>query len=626
MVIDGTVAVGARRGTSLGASRDLWPEPSLDREPAGDLPPTGRWAAGAVLAGVCGAFALVVLAYAAARQRIPGAEAMFWIGQLGVYGTALAGLLTRRRTAGERLAVVCLVGAGQALVTYAYSPRVRAFPDETQHWRTLGDLLRTGSLFTDNPTLPVSPRFPGMELTTAFLTRAVHLSPLWSATVVTVACHLLLATVAYGLYLELTGHSRVAGVAAVFATTSPDGFTFNSYYAYGTFALPFFVLALRAVTSGSDRRLSWPAVALTAAALAVCVVSHPLTALVAICLVALLAVLVRLVGGRRELSLRCALAAGAGAVVATTWVGLCARSAVGYLASPVRDVFAGFLGGGQAASGGGSASGGVQRGLGEQALILAGMSLTMVLLLVGVVALFRWRPRSAAMALGCGGLTWLVVVAVRFLTARGAELSTRGLSYVMVLAALPMAVAVVRLAGAGRGRFLAWGASLLVVLGSLCVGWPPPWERLPGTFRIDGFDAGVDANGVALARWVNGTLGPDDRVACDASTCSLVGAFARSVPVADAGELFYAPAFGPVADRAVREHDVQYVVVNVELGRTAPVAGFYFGNDPRGSWPDASGPIAARALTKFDDDPRVDRVYDDGEYRVYDVRGVHGAW
>ena len=211
---------------------------------------------GPAILGIGIGFALIITAYTRGRQQLAGGPELFWAGQALVYGVGLFQAMSVRRTIGERTFIIIFLAAGQSLLTYAYSPVLFKFSDELQHWRTTIDIVSSHHLFTTNPTLPVSPEFPGLEIVTTFLVQSCHLSIFAAGVLVASACHVLLAVAAYALYSSLVKSDRIAALAAILFITSPHGFVYNSFFVYGALALPFFVLTLRATLTLAGEGLS----------------------------------------------------------------------------------------------------------------------------------------------------------------------------------------------------------------------------------------------------------------------------------------------------------------------------------------------------------------------------------
>src|ERR1700758_271450 len=106
---------------------------------------------------------LVSLGYARARAGSGFAVPLFWTGQVLILVFAAYRLLRPSTPAPERVFLILLYAAQQSGIRWAYSPRMFTFSDELQHWRTLDSILTNHHLFGVNYSLPISPRYPGLE-------------------------------------------------------------------------------------------------------------------------------------------------------------------------------------------------------------------------------------------------------------------------------------------------------------------------------------------------------------------------------------------------------------------------------------------------------------------------------
>jgi hypothetical protein len=59
--------------------------------------------------------------------------------------------------------LVLLAGVGLYMIKVMHSPIHFTFYDELLHYRTAANILETGFHFQENPLLPVSPLYPGLE-------------------------------------------------------------------------------------------------------------------------------------------------------------------------------------------------------------------------------------------------------------------------------------------------------------------------------------------------------------------------------------------------------------------------------------------------------------------------------
>jgi hypothetical protein len=167
---------------------------------------------------------------------------------------------------------------------------------------------------------------------------------------------------------------------------------------------------------------------------------------------------------------------------------------------------------------------------------------------------------------------------------------------------------------------LVGGSALLTLLmiGARAGGWPPIGSLLPGRYLAGGFERSVDVYGVAAAEWQRRTLGPGNRVGGDVTAVSLASTYGRQDPVRETAPLFYATGWGLAEDELVRTLHLDYLVVDRRLGTQLPESDSYFENDPEAGL--ITHPLTGQQLGKFDSLIDVDRLYDNGTVRVYDMR------
>lgn len=578
--------------------------------------PAGRAHTLDVLLLVCAGALLVSLAYARGRSGAAGGTALFWAGQALLLLPVALRVLAPAAGLTERLLVLTGGAAAQAVVVLCYSPDQFRFPDELQHLRSAQDLLQSGHLFTPNPYLSVSPGFPGLEEVATALTRLTGLS-LFHAGVVTVSlAHVVLPLAVYLFASELARDDRVAAVAAVIYGTAPHNGFFNTLFVYGALALPFFALTLRAVLRTARQGRPWWALP----PFAVLLCTHHLTALAALGIWAALLVALRLGGvpARRLWPLAGVL--GAAAATAAGWTAWHAPSTFGYIAGPLADLV----------DLGGSTPTGARQPvvltppLWETATTMAAAVVTTLLVLLGLVLLHRRAaPRSVLLAAGLG-LAYPAVLVVRVAAAGGQELAGRGLTYVVLLVAVPAAVGLLALRDV---RWAPWwllpGAATAVLLAAtVTAGLPPSWERLPGRHLVAGFESGVDLAVSSLGPWAERSLPAGARVACDYSTCSMLGGYGRAELSTSASDVYYAET-NSEADALIAALGLQYLVVDRRMTEQRPVTGVYFFRDTQEGRHTTALP--QRLIAKFDHDPLLDRVYDNGAVRIYGTARTWGG-
>ncbi len=574
---------------------------------------------------VAGAFTVGRLASADVRV---GAAA-YWVGQLLVVVPAAARLLSRReRSAAETAGLVVVLVVAEYLVNVCYSPTSFTFPDELQHWRTASDILATGHLFTVNHALPVSPEYPGLENVTTALVSLTGLPLFVAGLVVVGVAHLAFVGLVYLIFTRIGGSSRLAGAAVLVYAANPHFASFDSMFVYGAIALLVLALALlaaRRLADGGARgsRAGWAVAGLLA--ITATVVSHHVTAFALVLLLLIVAVVTAARQGARAAAWPAAFTAVA-AGLTTGWLLLVAPETAHYLGPSVSDLVLGV----HDAIVGGTASGppATSGPLGDRALAALAALATAVLLPLGWRRIWRTQRRDAwAVALAGASATWFVLVAMRLVTSDGAELAGRASTFVYLPVGYVVGVALVHVTGAAMRRRTTEIAAVAIVLVLVCNGlangWPPYWERLPGSYQAGGFERSVSPQGVQAARWAYDALGPGNRFAADLGNYTLLGTYGDQAPVRDVAPLFSSAGLSAADITLIRRASLRYVMTDNRLTRMLPVSGRYFPVDAReGRY---GSPLSTAALDKYDHIPGVSRVYDAGDITVYDLRGARYA-
>ena len=564
---------------------------------------------------MCVGALLVCLAYQAGRGAQPGAEARYWVGQAAILVPVMVRVLGPRTPTSERVALLLGWAALQSFLAWAYSPDQFRFPDELQHLRTADDVLRTDRLFTANSYLEVSPGFPGMEIATAALRDLTGMSVFHAGVLVVSICHTVVPVLVFGLVRELVGAPRLAAVAAVVYGTAPHNAYYNTLFVYGAVALPFFLLTIWAALR--SRRLERTALA-ALPPFVVVVITHHLTAAMTVATLLMCTVvfgLARVSSGRVVRLLLVTLAAGG---VAVSWTAAVASSTFSYLGPPVRTVVRALRGGTPNLRSTAPADE-FAPPIWETLTSLAGAGVTLLLVVIGVVALWRSAVPTVVKWFSLTSIAYPLTLAVRVLAPDGAELATRGLTYVMLFAAVPAAAALTWMWRAGR-RSVSVAVTVVTVAtmlaGSVTAGLPPWWERVPRGFFVGGYESGIDTSVRAAGRWAERETAPGSRAICDLGVCSVVASYARATVSTEASEPFYA---APQELPAVLGNlSLDYLYIDRRMTQQLPVLGIYFHRDVREG--EHLTPFDPGLLTKFDTTPGVDRVYDNGFIQAYDTR------
>ncbi|MHB1131402.1 MAG: hypothetical protein ACYC4L_03340 [Chloroflexota bacterium] len=569
--------------------------------------------------------ALLVLASAdvAARQAEAWAELLFWLGLLGLYVPIALRLLLPAVSRREVGGLVVLLGLTLYLVKVLHSPLVFTFPDEFAHSRTANDIALQGRLFADNPIIPVSALYPGLEIIASALARLSGIS-LHSAGLLVIGVARLLHLLAlYSVYERVGGSYRLAGIATVIYVANPNYLFFMSSFSYESLALPvatLLILALlhRQEMAGRARQ------AMTAAAvllLGLVVATHHLTAY-ALSLLLLLWLLVahRLPGGHGQRQ-GPGLFAAIAPVASLVWLLTVGSVVVDYLAPHFLSTLNELLGLILGQSGPGrqlfqSAGGSVAplwerlAGISSAGLVVAGLPL-------GLFLLWRKHRRSAlALVLALVALAYPPSLILR-LTGFGWEIGNRASEFIFVGVALVLALTALALVGDKRSlarTAVAMLAVTVIFTGGVIAGWTPSW-RLPAPQGKTAPLHYQDPEGIAAARWMRAYLGPERRVASQSIHMLLMGSYGEQWIMTTLSDginpswSILAPQLGPDQVEQLRRGQVEYVVIDRRQSSS----------DPRGS-PYYPGIRTDFAFAKFDYLYGSDRIFDSGNVQIYDIR------
>ena len=584
---------------------------------------------------------LVSWAYGGARDR-PGAswiEPAYWCGLLLLFVPSAARLISDGASRVERLGIVSTLGLGLYLVKVFRSPQGFELHDEFLHYRTADDILRTGRLFAENPLLPVSAHFPGLEIATSALARVGGLPIVAAGIVVLAAARLLLVLALYLAYERVGGSSRLAGIATLLYLCNPKLLFFDAQFSYESLGLPLVALVIMAMvcraqsvpTDGS--RLGLTIVALLG--LAAVIVTHHLTSYAFVFFLLLWTVayyaFAARYGNRAVERVGPAGIALLGTALTFSWALYIAPAVVDYLASPVErglrellNIITGHAGSRQLFR---DNTGRVAPPW-ERIAQLASTILVLVGLVPGLYAVWRrYRNSAIAMALAGTSLLFPVSLPLRF-TEAGAEASDRAAGFAFIAVGFVLAAAIdsaLRGRWAGRPLRAALTAlATLVFVGEVIVGAGPAWSRLPGPYLVSADARSIEPQGIGAAAWMRAFLGPDNRVATDRINGLLTGSLGEQDPIAhvnagiDVAPVFFAPGYGSVQQGIIRQGKIRYLLVDLRLSTALPLEGVYID----GSEPEAlqhRTPIAPAALAKFTRLLNLSQVYDGGAILIYRI-------
>jgi hypothetical protein len=432
------------------------------------------------------------------------------------------------------------------------------------------------------------------------------------------------------LYENVTGSSRVAGLATVLYAANPHYLFFTAAFSYESLALPLALLAavavVRARPSEGAADMRWGIFAV-AAILAV-VATHHMTSyalvalLLALCLVPL--------PWRRLPARRPWFLAAAAVAVTAAWLTLVASQTVGYLSPVITNAIADTFrtAAGESATRALFSSPSGQVAPAWEHLVGIGAIIAIVAAIpFGLMVLWRrYRDQPIAMVLSLASIAYVGTLCLRLVpaawetAARASEFLFVGVALVVALAALLAHERLHAPALTGVGISAVAG---LVLMGGVIAGSSSE-ERLAQPYRVKAAGTDLDPPGVAVARWARDVLGPGRAIAAQEADARLLLIYGREHVFAGTNPPITTVLETPKLYRwqldLLRREGIRYVVVDARRESANVSTGYFFPRHPVG--PQDRFPAAA--ITKFAR-AGAQRIYNDGNIAVYDLRGVSDA-
>jgi hypothetical protein len=570
---------------------------------------------------------LVALADALSRSGRSYGEALFWPGLLVIFIPFVFRLASPAAHRSERIVLLLLLGAAFYLVKVLRDPFGFTYADELIHQYNALQIVRTHDLFGENPILPVTSSYPGLESVAAALASTTGVSTFVAGLMLIGLARLVFTLALYLLYEAITQSPRVAGLSAALYAASPHYLFFTAQFSYESLALPLLVMAVFAVVRArpptGSMQVAWAVVAL--AAISGVVVTHHMTSYG---LVAMLAVICLMPLPWRAVRAHRPWAFAAAAIVATgAWLMLVATQTAGYLSpvltaavratfrtaageSPSRQLF--HAAGGQTAPAWEHLA-----GIGSVLVILAALPL-------GFFVLWRrHRDDPVAVVLGLASAAYVGTLPLRLVPAAW-ETAVRASEFLFVGVALLLGVAAVRLclSMSPLVRLATCALAGVLLVGSVVSA--SSQGRLAQPYRVAAGGADLQPAGVAVARWARRVLGPKQRVAAEEADARLLLVYGDQHVFAGTNPPITSVLQTPVLYRwqldVLRRHRIRYVVVDARRASADVSRGYYFSRRPER----AGDRFPRAALTKFER-AGARRIYDSGEIVVDDLAGVRYA-
>lgn len=576
---------------------------------------------------------LLAIAHSGARYDAGWAQPLYWTALVILITPMSTRLMLPGVSRREAIGLVVFMGVAAFFIKLLQSPLRFTFFDEFLHWRTAHDIIKSGHLFKENSLLPVSPLYPGLEIATVAVVDLTGLPIFEAGVIVLIIARLILVLALYLFFEEIVGSVRVAGIAVAMYMGNPHFVIFDAQFAYESLALAFLLMILLALlhgqrTAGSER---FGFNLLAVVTLATLISTHHATSYMTTIFLSLWGLTTIIYNWwfqtREPGPVWIALLAAA---LNAAWLLEVSSITIGYLAPHLEGAVVSVL---NLMAGEGSdrelfkSSSGIPTPILEKLIGLGGPGLIMLCLPFGLLQFWlKYRRCVIAWAMAFAALSYPGTLLLR-LTGAGWEISARSSVFVYIPVAFILALA---LEYTWLPRRINWIRPVLsapyiaVFFCSGIIGGWSPWARMPWPYEVGADTRSIEPQGLAAAEWASNHLPPDSRIAADRINTTLWGTYGEQRMVTNLIDkvvisgIFLANYIGPNEREAVREGEIQYIVVDMRISTSLPFDGHYYE-----AWEKLvvsyTHPISPAALEKFDYMDHVNRLFDSGDIRLYDI-------
>jgi hypothetical protein len=564
------------------------------------------------------------------RDSSSGAQPLLWLGVLILALPIFLRLTSREASAGERFALVLLLGLSLFAVKVIRDAPLFTFSDELVHAFNANRIHETHHVFHENPIIEVTPLYPGLEGATSALMGLTGMSSYGAGIVLVGVARLLMMGSLFLLFTRISGSARTGGLGAALYTCNFNFFFWSAQFSYESLALPLLAVVLMAVAERDAAPRDWA----RSWALPIClalgaiVVTHHLTSYAATGILLVLSFLFWWLRKTWKPPNPWPFAVLAG-LLALAWLVAVASETVGYLSPVITSAIEATL-----ETAGGTAPprqlfANTGPDIEATPLIARAVSLlAVVILLVGLPLGLRklwarYRQEPFGWLFGIAAIGFFGTLALRLAPAawetgnRLSEFLFMGLAFTIAC----IGVETWKIKGrAWAGRVLLTAAFGVMLVGGAISGWP--WDgQLAKPLRVKAEGHEIVSPSLALAEWAKRHAPPGDFAASVADARLLLDQAGR---ISIAGE---SPDVQHVLENEsleswmlplLRENGLRFVATDRSALSNDGARGYFFPERPL----KARNLLPLSAANKFSELSGASHIYSNGMIQVFDTRGA----
>jgi len=621
---------------------------------------SNRWGWAPVISLLC-AFGLSLVAFAnmLSREGIIWADTFFWMGLIMLVLPCTLRLTSINAPRWERIALLILLGLLLYFVKVMHSPYGFNFADEYVHEYNAMQILQTGTLYSTNPIISVTPLYPGLEVVTSTLALLSGLSVFVSGLIIIGLARLILMLALYLFYEQVGGSERYAGIAAMIYASNSNFLFWSAQFSYESLTLPLVVMVLFVVARRDRARNSSEYTAFTVIALlgiAAVIISHHLSAyfltvflVIWACLFILGPSTLKEWFKEKNLILSYKVSglmenptaqrfihpaiqgpgwlAIAALLFLSGWLIFTAGNTINYLVPVLKGAFlsvVNIINGSQAPRTLFESKTGYVAPVWQHVIGI----LSIALLAAGVPFGFRefwrnYRKNRVVLMLVFMGIAFFGMLGLRF-SPQAWETGNRTSEYLFIGLAFLLSIGGIELWHPKRfpwiGKTIFALSVCVIFVGGCIAGWPPRLiTQQPSLVKIDNFI--IEPQGTAVARWFLSEFGPGNRMGADPVNARLMlsygNQFALEGSYPDIRDIVRLPEFPDWQKEILQKFSVRYIVMDHRAISRDNMAGYFF--DAVGGDQALNSPlIDQKTYDKFNRLPSVNRILDSGAITIYD--------